>query len=363
VTATGPVSIRPDGRGGDLLVVDDFDDARALYTELLSEDGHTVRGARSGEEALRMVDERMPELVLLDVSMPGMDGYEVLRRLREKMGGGPAVIMLTAARRDPDAIEQGIRAGADAYFAKPIEGRELVARVRGTLERYRFRRVYERERRDQIAMLVHDLRHPLSSISLVADLLAEERLASVDVSSISETLRAQVADMSRLIDGILAASRLVSGHFTVERRKTTVRTVLEPTLRTFVPIAEKKGLAFTVTGDLDAVLVADPGKLRQALDNVVANAIKFTPRGKEVAVSVKAMEGALEIRVEDGGPGIPAADLPTVFERYQMGTKGRTRGGAGLGLAIAKWIIEAHDGTIEVVPSRLGGAGFRIRLL
>ena len=298
-----------DARGGDILVVDDFADARALYTELLTEDGHRVRAARSGEEALRMVDERAPELVLLDVSMPGMDGYAVLEKLRARIGGGPAVIMLTAARRDPDAIERGLRAGADAYFTKPIEGRELAARVRGTLERYRYRRASETERRDHIAMLVHDLRHPLSSIALVADLLTEERLESVDVREISTTLRAQVADMSRLIDGVLTASRLAGGHFSVERKKTTVRTVLEPTLRTFVPIAEKKGVQFDVSGELDAVLVADANKLRQAIDNLVANAIKFTPKGKGVSLRVKVLETGLEIVVEDGGPGIPQADV------------------------------------------------------
>jgi signal transduction histidine kinase len=271
--------------------------------------------------------------------------------------------MLTAARRDPDAIEQGIRAGADAYFTKPIDGRELVARVRGTLERFRHRRASEREQRDHIAMLVHDLRHPLSSIALVADLLTEEKLESVDVRAISATLRAQVADMSRLIDGVLTASRLAGGHFTVERKKTSVRAVLEPTLRTLVPIAEKKGIKFDVSGDLDAIVVADAAKLRQAIDNLVANAIKFTPKGKGVAVRVRTLETGIEITVEDGGPGIPAADVASVFERYRMGSKGRMKGGSGLGLAIAKWIVEAHDGKIEVVPSKLGGAGFRVLLL
>lgn len=347
---------------GDILVVDDFADARALYTELLTEDGHRVRAAASGAEALAKVAEREPELVLLDVSMPGMDGYEVLRALRALRGGGPAVIMLTAARRDPDAIEQGIRAGADSYYAKPIEGRELVARVRGTLERFRTRRANETERRDRIAMLVHDLRHPLSSIALVADLLSDDRLSAVDVRAMSQTLSQQVSEMSRLVDSVLTASRLASGHFTVDRRKTTVQTVLDPTVRTFAPLAEKKGVRFEVGGDLDAVIVADAGKLKQAFDNLVANAIKFTPKGKEVSIRVKNLPQSVEILVEDGGPGIPQADVASVFERYRMGAKGRIKGGSGLGLAIAKWIVEAHDGGIAVVPSRWGGAGFRVTL-
>src|SRR5260221_4098432 len=100
-------SLAPDS--GDILVVDDFPDTLALYEALVGEDGHRVRTATSGKKALAMVDEREPEVVLLDVSMPGMDGYEVLRRLRTRRGGGPAVLMLTAARRDPGAIETGLR--------------------------------------------------------------------------------------------------------------------------------------------------------------------------------------------------------------------------------------------------------------
>src|SRR6185295_7871878 len=133
-----------------------------------------VRTARSGTKALALIDEREPEVVLLDVSMPGMDGYEVLKRLRGRRGGGPAVLMLTAARRDPDAIEHGLREGADAYMTKPIESRELLARVRGALEAHRLKRTLESQRRDHIAMLVHDLRHPLASLGLLAELLRHD---------------------------------------------------------------------------------------------------------------------------------------------------------------------------------------------
>src|SRR5580700_2654093 len=157
--------------GGDVLIVDDFADTLALYDALLSEDGHKVRTAASGADAPRLVDEHEPELVLLVVSMPGMDGVEVLRRLRLRRGGGPSVLMLTAARREPQAIEAGLREGADAYLTKPIDARELLARTRAALESFRLKRMLEAQRRDHIAMLVHDLRHPLSSLGLLAEVL------------------------------------------------------------------------------------------------------------------------------------------------------------------------------------------------
>ena len=163
---------------GNVLIVDDFPDTLALYEAILSEDGHKVRTASSGLDALRKVDELEPELVLLDVSMPGLDGVEVLKRLRARRGGGPAVIMLTAARREPHAIEAGLKEGADAYLTKPIDARELVARVRAALETFRLKRVLEAQRRDHVAMLVHDLRHPLSSLGLIAEVLESEDLTA-----------------------------------------------------------------------------------------------------------------------------------------------------------------------------------------
>jgi signal transduction histidine kinase len=351
-------SLSPDS--GDVLVVDDFPDTLALYEALLSDDGHRVRIAQSGKTALAMVDEREPELVLLDVSMPGMDGYDVLRRLRTRRGGGPAVLMLTAARRDPNAIEHGLREGADAYMTKPIESRELLARVRGALDAYRLKKTYENQRRDHIAMLVHDLRHPLSSLGLVAEILEAEDLAPEERRSSIVTMRTLCSDMARLVDGVLAASRLEAGVFQVDRRPTTARTILDPTIKALSLVATRRRVALAFEGDLDAHLHADPAKLRQAIDNLLANALKFTPRGGRVRVSIEAKAGNVAFDVSDSGPGIPEPERATIFDRYRQGKTGRTAGGAGLGLAIAKGIAEAHGGSISVGDSELGGAHFRL---
>jgi two-component system sensor histidine kinase/response regulator len=345
---------------GDVLVVDDFPDTLVLYEALLGEDGHRVRTARTGARALAMVEEHEPEVVLLDVSMPGMDGYEVLRRLRARGGGGPAVLMLTAARRDPNAIEHGLRGGADAYMTKPIEGRELLARVRGALEAHRLRRAIETQRRDHIAMLVHDLRHPLASLGLVAEVLTAEDLTPEERSGMVVTIRGLCADMTRLVDGVLAASRLEAGVFQVDKRPTTAREVLAPTVAALSAVAAGRGVTLTFEGELDAALSADAVKLRQAIDNLVANALKLTPRGGRVVVRVKTTKGHVVFEVSDTGPGVPEDERASIFDRYRQGTSGRTAGGAGLGLAIAKGIAEAHGGTITVGDGALGGASFRL---
>jgi len=186
-----------------VLIVDDFPDALALYGAILAEDGHRVRTANGGVDALRKVEEQEPELVLLDVSMPGLDGVEVLRRLRARRGGGPAVVMLTAARSEPYAIEAGLKEGADAYLTKPIDSRELLARVRAALETFRLKRMLEAQRRDHIAMLVHDLRHPLSSLALIAEVLEAEETTPEDRRVVVGQMRAMCTEMTRLVEGVL----------------------------------------------------------------------------------------------------------------------------------------------------------------
>jgi signal transduction histidine kinase len=347
---------------GDVLIVDDYPDAVALYEALLADDGHRVRTAQSGVEALKLVDEREPEVVLLDVSMPGLDGVEVLKRLRGRRGGGPAVLMLTAARREPHAIEAGLKEGADAYLTKPIDSRELLARVRAAVETFRLRRLLESQRRDHIAMLVHDLRHPLSSLGLIAEVLDNEDLSATERHATVQQIRGMCTEMARLVDGVLAASRLEAGMFSVEPRLVKVRSFVEPMLKVFTPVAARRRVALEFDGSLDLEVRADPQKLRQALDNLIANALKFTPRGGRVRLRVWREGDRANFEIADTGPGIPEAERPTVFDRYQQGSRGRAAGGAGLGLAIARGIAEAHGGTISVATGDLGGAAFRIAL-
>jgi two-component system sensor histidine kinase/response regulator len=350
---------------GNVLIVDDFPDTLALYEAVLSEDGHNVRLASNGLEALRKVDELEPEVVLLDVSMPGLDGVEVLKRLRTRRGGGPAVIMLTAARREPHAIEAGLKEGADAYLTKPIDSRELVARVRAALETFRLKRVLEAQRRDHIAMLVHDLRHPLSSLGLIAEVLESEDMSATEFQTTVSQIRSMCAEMSRLVDGVLVASRLEAGVFTVEARTIPARAIIGPMLAVFTPVATRRRVALSLEGSLDLEVYADPQKLRQALDNVLANALKFTPRGGRVRVRVGREPGPppqTVFEIADTGPGVAEAERDRIFDRYAQGARGRAAGGAGLGLAIARGIAEAHHGSIEVATGDLGGASFRIAL-
>ncbi|MGH7280879.1 MAG: ATP-binding protein, partial [Polyangiaceae bacterium] len=269
---------------------------------------------------------------------------------------------LTAARREPSAIESGLREGADAYLAKPIDGRELIARTRGALEFFRLKRQLEGQRRDHIAMLVHDLRHPLASLRLIAEILDAENVSDDERREAVGTIRSLSTEMGRLVDDVLMASRLEAGVFSVSLRAATVGEIVDPSLRAFTVTAARRSIDFLPALDSSAQLRADPQKLRQAIDNLLANAFKFTPRGGKIRLRVEIDGGKVRIEVEDSGPGIPQSERGTIFDRYKQGLRGRSAGGAGLGLAIAKGIAEGHSGSIDVYDGALGGVGFRIVL-
>lgn len=346
---------------GQVLVVDDVAANRFLYRALLEDDGHVVREAADGAAALRELarDDLPPvEVVLLDVSMPGMGGMDVLRRLRAR-DGGPSVLMLTAAARSPGEIEQGLELGADAYLTKPINNRELAARVRAALTIHRLRQELAALRRDQTAMLVHDLRHPLATLSMLAETLEGDDVTRDEQRLAAGMIRRTVSELHRLVESVLTASRLEAGVFTVAPSPAPLSAVVTPSVAAIAPIAQRRNVSVTVEGALGLVARVDAEKLRQVLDNLLANALKFSPRGGAVRVRVaEGDEGFASVSVADEGPGVPDAEVPTMFDRYRQGAQGRTRGGAGLGLAIARGIVEAHGGRIAYAHGPRGGAVF-----
>jgi len=357
---TRPLALTP-SHAGVVLVVDDVAANRFLYRALLEDHGFVVHEAGDGEAALAECARphgAPPELVLLDISMPGISGLEVLRRLRERPDGGPAVLVLTAAARDPEDIERGLELGADAYLTKPVPNRELVARVRAQLQIFRLRRELRALRRDQTAMLVHDLRHPLANLAMLAEVMEGDEMNREERLSAAATILRMVDDLSRLVDTILTASRLESGVFSVAPTVVPLRDVLDPSIAVFRPLAQRRRVRLEVIAPEGASLVADRQRLRQVLDNLLSNAVKFTPRGGTVRLEVEPLPEGVRFQVSDSGPGVAPEERGVIFDRYRQGARGRTKGGAGLGLAIARGVVEAHGGTIWCEDGPLGGASF-----
>src|SRR5262249_33593504 len=194
-----------------------------------------------------------------------------------------------------------------------------------------------------------ELRTPLSAMLGWAHVLREEKLDEATSARALDAILRNARAQTRLISDLLDISRIVAGTLRLEQQTVEPVAVIRAALETVRPAAESKGVTLSSNVDAEAGPVSgDAGRLQQGLWNLLAHAIKFTPAGGTVGVRAQAVDGQVEVTVEDNGPGIPPAFLPHVFERFRQagGEATRGKGGLGLGLAIARCVVELHGGTI-----------------
>jgi len=336
----------------EILVVDDDADNRLGYVALLSDAGYRVREAHDGVSCLAAVEQRPPSLILLDVSMPGIDGFETLRRLRAGAHRDVPVVLVTGQRVDADSVGAGLELGAEEYLQKPVRPAELRARIRALVKLAAARRELEALKRDQTAMLVHDLKQPLAIIALRAEFIEDEE-SDGEMKQSAHTIRAACRQMEALINSVLELSRVDAGQMTLARAATALDGVVIETIAEMNDLAVRRGVTLAAhTEPVGRGAELDRAKIVQVMQNLVGNALKFTPTGGRIDVTLRLAGGEAVVSVEDSGPGFGDAEVSELFDRWHQTKAGRARGGSGLGLAIARAIVEAHGGRI--------GAGARL---
>ena len=361
-----------------VLVVDDHADMREYLIRILSEQVQ-VEAVADGVTALAAAREQVPDLILSDVMMPGLDGFELLEALRADPRTREIPIILLSARAGEEAIVVGLEAGADDYLIKPFSAQELVSRVTAHLQMAQLRgevlqqeRIINRQKEQFISVISHELNTPLVSILGWTRLLRSSPPNPVMLSKALDTIERNATLQGKLVQDLLELSRISAGKLRLNPQLIELKPVIETALATVTQTAADKGINLTGQENVTrpVVVMGDRDRLQQVICNLLTNAIKFTPESGSVRVELSvgndnssADAAYAEIWVIDTGIGIAADFLPHVFARFRQAEGANAAKGLGLGLAIARHIVELHDGTIHAESAGEGqGSTFVIRL-
>ncbi len=353
-----------------VLVVDDQPANRQLVGDLLTTAmGYEVITAPSGPEAIELLKTRVPNLILLDVLMPGQNGIETCRQLKANPEWQDIPIIFLSASDDKTLIVTALETGGVDYVTKPFSRAELLSRVRTHLLLKAARdqlQVLAEDKDELLGMLTHDLKNHLGGMQMSAQLLHERAADLPDTRSrtLVDNILASTTQMLAFVKEFLANAALERS-----QQLTLVPVDLCDSLtlavRQYRPPAERKGLRLVFENPGPVSILADSMALNQVLENLISNAVKFSPRGTVINLSVKKLDdGYAECRIADQGPGFTEEDRGKIFRRY-VRLSARPTGGepsTGLGLSIVKKMVDAMKGTLTLETAPGSGAVFIIRL-
>ncbi len=353
------------------LVLNVNDHAANLYmvSKMLRNAGYRVAEARTGSEALTQIATERPALVVLDVRLPDMSGFEVCRRIRSNPITRDIKVLHTSATFiTTDHKIEGLEAGADGYLTQPFEPQDLVATVRSLIRLHDAERVLlarndellaaDRRKDEFLAMLAHELRNPLAAVQAGLPLL--ERFPPHDEveARTREIMKRQTALLIQLVDDLLDVSRVTRGRIELQKVDLDLVALLAKVcdgIRERVLAPRRQTLDVTLPPEA-IVVEGDAGRLEQILTNLLDNASKYSDPGTSIGVTLAARDGRAVVAVHDRGIGIDAVTLPTVFDLFTQAktSLARSRGGLGIGLTLVRTLVEMHGGTIRAASEGLG---------
>jgi two-component system sensor histidine kinase/response regulator len=365
-----PVSAQLNETGpAQILVVDDQPANIQIVGRVLGKLGHEIIPATDGATALKRVRLRMPDLILLDLLMPGLDGCEVCRQLKLNPDWKDIPVIFLSAADDKDLIVRALNSGGVDYITKPFNHAELLSRVRTQLAlktaRDRLQQLIE-DKDEVLGMLAHDLTNQLVGLNMSAGVLCRQitRFQDERVTQLAENCFRTSGQSLMFLKDFLANSKTDHG-FTLESRAVNLADFAAAAIAQYQEVAAQKQIRIQTDFPAAAVTaLADASALDQVLDNLISNALKFSARDKQVFITIRSAGHRAECVIRDEGPGFTAEDKVKMFRRYGR-LSARPTGGepsTGLGLSIVRKLVQAMDGELscESIPEK--GATFIFRL-
>jgi signal transduction histidine kinase len=365
------------------LLVDDLKENLLSLEALLRRDGLVLLKANSGDEALELLLRHDVALALIDVQMPGLDGFELAELMRGNARTRHVpIIFVTAGSADGQRRFRGYEAGAVDFIHKPIEPDILRSKAEVFFELYRQRQqlaaqrdelkahseaLKEADRRKDefLATLAHELRNPLAPLRHGLDLLRRSP-ESADGAEIRDIMDRQLVHLVRLIDDLLDVARVSQGKIELRRQTIAAADVVRSAIEASRPLIESANHSLRVDLPQEPVWIdADSTRLAQIVANLLNNAAKYTPHGGRIEVSLRRAGGEAIIAVADNGVGIPPEKQAEVFQLFAQVDHhlDRARGGLGIGLALVKRLVLMHGGAVEAYSAGVGqGSVFTVRL-
>jgi signal transduction histidine kinase len=359
-----------------ILLVDDTEANLRVLGSLLRAEGWSVAAATRGLQALELISRRLPDLVLLDVMMPEMDGFEVCRRLRAEPATRDLPVLFITALTDEESIVQGFAVGGQDYIAKPFRQAELIARVRTHLALRDATRRAERQAADLtqlnadkdrfFSIIAHDLRSPLAGMLGLSEAMAANlaEFTPAEAADSMTEMAKSARNLYQLLENLLEWSQLQTGRMECRPEPVAVHELLTELAELFYPSAQQKGVKVQLkTQPCEAW--GDRRMLNAVFRNLLSNALKFTPTGGTVSLSCFMKGGQAMVEVRDSGTGISAVQMESLFSRgakpiSQSGTAGER--GTGLGLVLCRELLERVGGAITARSELKQGSVFTVTL-
>ena len=366
-----------------ILIVDDNPTNLRVLMDHLKASGLKILVARSGEGALQQVEYARPDVILLDVMMPGMNGFETCRRLKALDAARELpVIFMTALTETVDKLK-GFEAGGVDYITKPLQHEEVLARVKTHLT---IRKLQQQLQEQNLALLeknvqlqelnaskdkffsiiAHDLRSPLSGLLALIRLTAEqfEKYTHDEARQVMDALREESEDLYKLLENLLTWATIQRGRIPYQPKPIALPPLIERNLRLFAPNAAQKQITLTNAAPSPLPAYADADMVDAILRNLLSNAVKFTKAQGTITISATRREQEVEVAVADTGVGMSPEQLAQLFridaKHHALGTAGEK--GTGLGLNLCKELVEKNGGRIWAESEIGQGSVFRFTL-